>query len=110
MPDAQLKKDFIENPEKKGSTEKNKNKIPDSYVENMTAEDMITEFPRLVRGGQFANALVVIQGHARFLWFYELVEKITRLLFRKEDKSQAAAKKTTDVHSLVRKRLPGMAP
>ena len=72
MAEAQLNKDFLESKEKVDGNDKGEFKVPDSYVENMTAEDMITEFPRLVRGGQFANALVVIQGHARFLWFYEL--------------------------------------
>ena len=61
-------------------------------VKEMDIDDMRTEFPKLVRGGQFVNAMVVIQGHTRFLWFYSLVERITRLLSGKGYKERAAAK------------------
>jgi len=92
MPEAQLNKEFVEYPEKGEGTEKSGIKIPDSYVKNMTYADMITEFPRLVLGGQFANAMVVIQGHARFLWFYRLLEKVNLLLCSSKTHSQAAVK------------------
>jgi len=96
MADAQLNKnkEIIEYRESGSVTENTDIRIPDSYVKNMTYADMITEFPKLVRGGQFANALVVIQGHGRFLWFYRLVERVNRLLSGRKDKAQAMGKKT----------------
>ena len=94
MAGAQLNKAVVEHKETCNRVETTDIRIPDSYVENMTSADMITEFPKLVRGGQFANALVVIQGHGRFLWFYRLVERVNRLLSGRKDKAQAMGKKT----------------
>jgi hypothetical protein len=63
-------------------------RIPDSYVDNLTIKDMITEFPRLVRGGQFVNAIEVIHGHGNFHWFYTLIEKVSKRLFCERERSK----------------------
>jgi len=55
-------------------------RIPDSYVDNLTIKDVIAEFPKLVQGGQFVKALEVIDGHRRFHWFYNLIEKVPKRL------------------------------
>lgn len=64
-------------------------RIPDSYVDHLTVENMIAEFPRLVRGGQFVSAMEIIHGHARFHWFYILVEKISKRLAGEKEKSES---------------------
>ena len=63
-------------------------RIPDSYVDNLTIMDMITEFPRLVRGGQFVNAIEVIHGHGNFHWFYILFQKVSKWLFCEKERSK----------------------
>ncbi len=93
MANAQLKKGFSEPVPKENHNGKGEVRIPDSYVEKMTARDMITEFPKLVRGGQFVNALAVIQGHGRFIWCYALLEKVVTRLFCGEKKEKPAAEK-----------------
>ena len=64
-------------------------KIPDSYMDDLTNRDMLTVFPKLVRGGQFVNALEAIHGHGRFHWFYTLFEKVSKRLFCEREKSEA---------------------
>ena len=96
MVNIQLKKVLSESVLKENDRGKGEIRIPDSYVEEMTARDMITEFPKLVRGGQFVNALAVIQGHGRFNWFYSLLEKVTRYLFCRQKKEKPAAEKEND--------------
>ncbi len=96
MANTQLKKGFSEPVPKENDRSKGEVRIPDSYVEKMTVQDMITEFPKLVRGGQFVNALAVIQGHGRFNWFYSLLEKVTRYLFCRQKKEKPAAEKEND--------------
>ena len=94
MANVQLKKVIPEPDEKKDDDVNTEIRIPDSYVEEMTARDMITEFPKLVRGGQFVNALAVIQGHGRFNWFNSLLEKVTTRLFcgKKKEKQTAVSR------------------
>ena len=53
MANTQLKKGFSEPVPKENDRGKGEVRIPDSYVEKMTVQDMITEFPKLVRGGQY---------------------------------------------------------
>ena len=93
MEKALLNKEFIEHKGRCEGIEKGEIKIPDSYVKDMTYADMITEFPELVRGGQFVNALAVIQGHGRFNWFYSLLEKVTIRLFCRNKREKPAAEK-----------------
>ncbi len=88
MANAQLKKVLSESVPKENHNGKSEVRSPDSYVEKMTARDMITEFPKLVRGGQFVNALAVIQGHGRFIWCYALLEKVVTRLFCGEKKEK----------------------
>jgi hypothetical protein len=53
-------------------------------VENeMNIDDMRTEFPNLVRSGNFVQAMEIVQGHGRFNWFYSLLDKVSRGLFGK---------------------------
>ena len=93
MANSQLKKVLSESVSKENDRGKGAARIPDSYVEKMTARDMITEFPKLVRGGQFVNALAVIQGHGRFIWCYALLEKVTTGLFCGKKREKPAAEK-----------------
>jgi hypothetical protein len=93
MGNAQLKKVLSESAPKENEKGKGETRIPDSYVENMTVQDMITEFPNLVRGGQYVNALAVIQGHGRFIWCYSLLEKVVTRLFCGKKKEKATAEK-----------------
>ena len=53
----------------------------DSPLEKMSIDDMRTEFPHLIRNGDYVEAMEIIQGHGRFNWFYGLVFKISERLF-----------------------------
>ena len=88
MADIQLKNTVSEASGNKPDDVLAEIRIPDSYVENLTVSDMITELPKLVRGGQFVNAMKVIHGHGRFLWFYKLLDKFNRLSFINENKER----------------------
>jgi len=52
--------------------------------QDMDIDDMRTEFPNLVRNGNFVQAMEIVQGHGRFNWFYALLDKISRGLFRRK--------------------------
>ena len=52
-------------------------------VKEMDIDDMRTEFPNLVRSGEFVQAMEIVHGHGRFSWFYALFDKISRGLFGK---------------------------
>ena len=68
-------------------------KIADSYVKQLTVDEIIEEFPKLAKGGQLVNAMKGIQGHSRFVWFYKLVDMVNRKYFCEEKKKQAEVKK-----------------
>ena len=66
--------------------------IPDGHVENLTIQDMITEFPKLVREGQFVNAMDVIQGNGNFHWFFTLIEKANKRFFCESETPESVEK------------------
>lgn len=96
MANTQLEKVLSESVPKENDSGKGEIRIPDNYVEKMTLQDMMTEFPKLVRGGQFVNAIEIIQGHGRFNWFYSLLDKATRYLFCRQKKEKPAARNEND--------------
>ena len=96
MANAQLKKVLSESRNKEKDSGSTEIRIPDSYVEKMTAEDMIREFPKLVRGGQVVKALEIVQGHGRFNWFFWLLDKGTRYLFCRQKKEKPATEREND--------------
>ena len=49
----------------------------------MDIDDMRTEFPNLVRSGEFVQAMEIVHGHGRFSWFYVMFDKISRGFFGK---------------------------
>jgi len=49
----------------------------------MDIDDMRTEFPDLVRNGNFVQAMEIVHGHGRFSWFYRLFDRISKGLFGK---------------------------
>ena len=53
----------------------------DSPLEKMSIDDMRTEFPPLIRNGDYVEAMEIIQGHGRFNWFDGLTYKISERLF-----------------------------
>ena len=53
----------------------------DSLFEKMSIDDMRTEFPHLIRNGDYVEAMEIIQGHGRFNWFDGLTYKISERLF-----------------------------
>ena len=78
----------------------NADRVPDSYVMQLTVQQLMEELPRLARGGQMVNALKGIQGHSRFLWFYQLLDKVGRKYFCEKEKEQ------TEVKKEIRAELP----
>jgi hypothetical protein len=56
----------------------------DNPFDKMSIDDMRTEFPHLIRNGDYVKAMEIIQGHGRFNWFYGLVFKISDQLFGKK--------------------------
>ena len=92
MANIQTKNVMSEAFQKKRENSNTADRIPDGYVDNLTIQDMITEFPKLVRGGQFVNALEAIQGNGNFHWFYILVEKVNRRFFCERETSDSMDK------------------
>ena len=105
MGTVQSKKSVLESTKKQQDNNSTKFRIPDSYLEKLSVTDMITEFLKLVRGGQFVNALYIILGHGRFHWYFTLVEKVSKRLFCERETSESLEILDMSIGSESKRRL-----